>query len=40
VARKLIDLFGDLVSGIRHMLSRFPFRAPLSRFWLTHQPVP
>lgn len=40
VARKLIDLFGDLVSGIRQMLSRFPPRSPLSRFWLTHQTVP
>ena len=40
VARKLLALFGDLVSGIRQMLSRFPLRAPLSRFWLAHQPVP
>lgn len=40
VARKLIALFGDLLSGIRDMLSRFPLRAPFSRCWLTHQPVP
>ena len=38
VARKLIELFGDLFFGIREMLSRFS-RPPLSRFWLTHQTV-
>lgn len=40
VARRLIALFGDLVSGIRQMLSRFLLQAPLSRFWLTHRTVP
>lgn len=37
VARKLIALFGDLIAGIREMLSRFPLQAPLSRCWLAHQ---
>ena len=40
VARKLIRLFKDLLSGIRQMFSRFPLKAPLSRFWLTHPTVP
>lgn len=40
VARKLIVLFKNLLSGIDQILFKFPFKAPLSRFWLTHPTVP
>ena len=36
VAQKLLSGFTTLVSAIRKMLEHFPFRAPLSRYWLTH----
>jgi hypothetical protein len=40
VARHLLLTFCDLTSGIASLVKKFPDRAPLSRFWLTHPRVP
>lgn len=40
VAKKLISLFKNLLSGIQQMFFKFSKRSPLSRYWLTHPTVP